>query len=48
LRTFKEVGNETILVNWFQPTATFVLESERFTEKKRRRESWQNHDIVDG
>jgi hypothetical protein len=28
--------------------ATFVLESERFTAKKRRRESWQNHDIVDG
>jgi hypothetical protein len=25
----------------------FVLESERFTAKNRRRESWRNHVIVD-
>jgi hypothetical protein len=36
------------LVNWSSQRATFLLESERFTEKIRLRESWRNHDIVDG
>jgi hypothetical protein len=36
------------LVNSSSQRATFLLESERFTEKIRLRESWRNHDIVDG
>jgi hypothetical protein len=33
---------------WTSQRATFVLEFERFTAKNRQRESWRNHDIVDG
>ncbi|HEY9455090.1 MAG TPA: hypothetical protein VIR82_20625, partial [Bradyrhizobium sp.] len=36
------------LVNSSSLRATFLLESERITEKIRLRESWPNHDIVDG
>jgi hypothetical protein len=36
------------LVNSSSQRATFLLESESFTEKIRLRESWRNHDIVDG